>query len=374
MKRSVISVAVALCLLMTGCSSWMDGHYASVEPYMEQSQKNDDGIPTVSNRDGMRIELTNMVESAVESRTISVENMDISLVEDIMQKEIPYLLQNHSIAAYAVESIDYEIGVTGGASAVVVTVQYNHNRAEIRRIRQVEDMDAAAGLIFAALDELEPGIVLEVLDYRETDFAQLVEDYALAHPDKVMETPQVTASTYPNWGLVRIIELKFSYQNSRESLRSMKGYVEPRFTSAKLYVSGEEDQTVKFSRLYAFLMETTSYTLETSITPAYSLLRHSVGDSKAFATVYSAMCRNVGLDCQVVTGTKAGEPWFWNMIYEDGMYYHVDLLRSSAAGQYQKLTDVQMEGYVWDYAAYPQSVAAEETTPVPEGESSGNIE
>lgn len=366
MNGRMIIWAAVLCLLLTGCSSWMDGHYASVEPYLEQGHKNDDGMPSVGNRDGIRTELTSMVESATESRTISVESMDIAIVEEIMQKEIAYLLQNNPAAAYAVEAVDYEIGVTGGVPAVVVTIQYNHNRSEIQRIRQVKDMEAAKGLISAALDELEPGIVLKVLNYRETDFAQLVEDYALAKPDKVMEMPQVTVNTYPNWGLIRIVELKFTYQNSRESLRSMKGYVEPRFASAVLYVSGEEEQSVKFSRLYAFLMETTNYTIETSITPAYSLLRHSVGDSKAFATVYGAMCRRAGLDCKVVTGTKAGEPWFWNMICEDGAYYHVDLLRSSAAGYYQKLTDSEMDGYVWDYAAYPKSIAVGETTPPPE--------
>ena len=76
MNRSMIALVVMLCLLMTGCSSWMDGHYASLEPYMEQSHKSDDEIPAVSNRGGMRFELTSMVESAVESRTISVANME----------------------------------------------------------------------------------------------------------------------------------------------------------------------------------------------------------------------------------------------------------------------------------------------------------
>ena len=63
----------------------------------------------------------------------------------------------------------------------------------------------------------------------------------------------------------------------------------------------------------------------------------------------------------MVTGTKAGEPWFWNIIHEDGNYYHVDLLRSSGYGAYQKLMDWEMEGYVWDYAAYPQCGQPEET-------------
>lgn len=362
MRRSVIAVTVLLCLLLTGCSSWMDGHYASVEPYMEQSHKGEDGIPSVGNRGGIRAELTDMVESATESRTILIENMELTLFEENVQKEIQYILVNNPVAAYAVEGIEYEIGVIGGVSAAVVTIQYNHNRVEIQRIRQVKEMADATGLISAALDELEPRIVLTVLNYRETDFVQLVEDYALQQPDRVMEIPQVTADVYPERGLIRIIELNFTYQNSRESLKAMKRYVEPRFASAALYVSGEEEQSVKFARLYAFLMETTQYTVETSITPSYSLLRHSVGDSKAFATVYAAMCRRAGLDCQVITGTKAGDPWFWNIICEDGVYYHVDLLRSSAAGTYQKLADWEMDGYVWDYAAYPQCGITEETT------------
>ena len=355
--KKVVIITLALCLLLSGCSSWMSGYYASVEPYKEQGHKGDDGIHWVSNRGGIRAELTNIVESAIESRTILIENMDIAVVEEFMQNEILYLLQSNATAAYAVEAIHYEIGVTGGVPALMVTVQYNHNRSEIQRIRQVEQMSAAEGLIRAALDEVEPGIILKVMNYRGTDFAQMVADYALAQPDRVMEVPQVTVNLYPDRGAVRIIELKFTYQNSRDLLKSMRWYVEPKFASAALYVSGEEDQSIKFSMLYAFLMETTHYTLETSITPSYSLLRHSVGDSKALATVYGAMCRRAGLDCQLVTGTKEGEPWFWNMICEDGSYYHVDLLRSLAAGYYQKHTDAEMHGYVWDYAAYPSSTA-----------------
>lgn len=362
MRRSVFGSILILCLLLTGCSSWMDGHYASIEPHMEQSHKTDDGIPSVSRRGEIREELVDMIERAVESRTISVEDIDPEDVEQNVRGAVQYVLLNDPIAVYAVDEIDYEIGVTGGVPAVVVTVHYNHNRAQIQRIRQVQGMETAAGLIYAALDELEPEIVLKISGYRETDFAQLVEDYAQMQPDEVMEIPQVTANLYPANGVVCVLELKFTYQNSREALKEMQRYVEPRFKAAALYVSGEEEQSVKFAMLYAFLMETTQYTVETSITPSYSLLRHSVGDSKAFATVYAAMCRRAGLDCQVITGTKAGEPWFWNIIHEDDVYYHVDLLRSSAAAVYQKLSDNEMDGYVWDYAAYPQcGIQTEET-------------
>lgn len=361
MKRIIVG-AIMLCLMLTGCSSWMNGYYASVKPHMEQKPQSDGEIAAVSNSQEIRDALAGMIENAAESRTISVENMPSDALENNLQRAIQYTLQNNPIAAYAVESIDYEIGITGGVSAAVITVEYNHNRTEIQRIRQVQSMDLATGIIHAALDELEPGVVLQISNYIVTDFAQLVEDYSLQRPDEVMEIPQVIANVYPDSGLVRVVELKFSYQNSRDSLRQMQRYVQPRFTAASLYVSGDEEDVVKFSRLYAFLMETASYTVETSITPAYSLLRHSVGDSRAFATVYAAMCRQAELDCRVVTGTKAGEPWFWNIICEDDAYYHVDLLRSYENGAYQKLTDPEMEGYVWDYTAYPKCESPEEVT------------
>ena len=106
-------------------------------------------------------------------------------------------------------------------------------------------------------------------------------------------------------------------------------------------------------------MERYDYKFETSITPAYSLLCHGVGDGEAFATVYAAMCRQAGLDSRVVTGTRAGEPWWWIMVCDNGTYYHVDLLQCNAAGGFRELTDTEMEGYVWDYSAYEPSAAAE---------------
>ena len=50
MKIGMVGAVLALCLLLTGCSSWMDGHYASVEPYMEQNQKPDGEFTAVSSR------------------------------------------------------------------------------------------------------------------------------------------------------------------------------------------------------------------------------------------------------------------------------------------------------------------------------------
>ena len=168
-----------------------------------------------------------------------------------------------------------------------------------------------------------------------------------------MEVPQVICEVYPDTGENRVGSLKFTYQNSRMNLRQMQTQVQPIFNSAVLYASGGSDYQ-KLSRLYSFLMERfAEYQIKTSLTPAYSLLRHGVGDAKAFAVVYAAMCQEAGLDCRVVSGTRWGEQWYWNMVLDEGVYYHVDLLRSNEVGAFHEWTDADMEGYVWDYSAYP---------------------
>ena len=232
--------------------------------------------------------------------------------------------------------------------------EYNNNRDELPRMMILRSMNDAMNIITNAVRDCDADIVMKIENYEYLDLDQLVEDYAMQSPASAMEIPQVSFYTYPNTGVERILEVRFTYQTSRESLKTMQDYVQPVFASARLYVSGEEEESSKFGLLYAFLMERHSeYTLETSITPTYSLLAHGVGDSRAFAVVYASMCRNVDLECMVVSGTCQGEARTWNIVCVDGAYYHVDLLRSNELGSFTKYTDDQMEGYVWDYSAYP---------------------
>ena len=242
-------------------------------------------------------------------------------------------------------------------TAVAVSISYRHGAMEIRTIREVSGSGEAADEIVKALNNFDAGVVLLVDDYVTMDVTQLVRDHAEKHPEAVMETPQVMAAAY-GAGSSRVVEVTFTYQTGRDALRQMQSQVKPVFDAASLYVSGDGEDHQKLSQLYAFLMERFDYKIETSITPAYSLLRHGVGDSRAFATVYAAMCRLAGLECMTVTGTHAGEPWTWNIVLDAGHYYHVDLLRCSELGGYREFTDQEMSGYVWDYTAYPECPAA----------------
>ena len=354
MKRKLLFLLVTVSLLLTGCGLF-EGSYVHVTPHLEQSGETKTEVISAANYRQLRSVVEAMVGQGVESGVINVADFDQDLVEKHMEAAVIHIRETYPVGAYAVEDIAYEIGTSSGRPAIAVTISYRHSRIEIQRIRSVRTMENAQALIGTTLDNREAGIVLEVEEYAEVDYSQIVEDYAQLHPDTVMETPQIAAAIYGS-GTSRVVELTFTYQTSRDALRTMQSQVQTVFDSAALYVSGDGSDSQKYAQLYGFLMERFDYTLETSITPAYSLLSHGVGDSRAFAEVYAAMCRQAGLECRIVTGTKDGEPWVWNMVCNNGFYYHVDLLRSSYSGGFREYIDGEMTGYVWDYSAYPQCV------------------
>jgi len=357
MKQKVMLLLLALSLLLTGCG-WMNRSYVSVEPHREQRQTVQTDVIMAANYLELLDALGDMIASGTEVAAIKVPEYPEDAISHGIERAIIHSKENDPIGSYAVADIRYELGTTGGVPAVSVSITYHHSRSEIQRIRKASDIQVAERIVSEALKNYEPGIVILVEEYENRDFVQFIQDYAEENPQTVMEIPQVSQNNYGT-GKDRILELIFTYQTSRDALRRMQSQVQPVFDSAPLYVSGEGEDYQKFSQLYAFLMERFDYKFETSITPAYSLLRHGVGDCRAFATVYAAMCRSAGLECMTVTGTRSGEPWTWNIVLDNGCYYHVDLLRSNLSGQFRELTDSEMRTYVWDYSEYPECIGVD---------------
>lgn len=354
MKRAVIAYFLAFSLLMGGCSMGFAGDY-----FWQQSHPMPDSIESgqnisVSGYNSLYAALEQAVEAGMPQLTISVAAYDREAVEPDTARAVVELRRVNPVAAYAVQDIRWELGSIGGEQVLVLQLTYSCDQAQIRRIRDVESNQQAMDAIASVLGSFESGIVLRIRRYSEADFLQLVADYAAENPHLVMEMPEVSVSIYPETGTDRVVELRFSYLTSRDILRSMQQQVATVVDAAVDLVSVTQDVRGKYTQMYALLVGLfQDYSLETSLTPAYSLLLYGVGDSKAFATVYAAMCHQAGLECLTVVGTFNSEPRYWNIVQIDGVYYHVDLLRSKEEGQFRDMTDEEMEGYVWYFPAYP---------------------
>lgn len=351
---AIFLTSAVICCLLSGCGFWMEGDYLFVTPHEVQMEMPGDAIIEVSSYGQMRKALNDVVESCTEKCIISIANFNEATIDFYVKSAVNHIRNNTSVGAYGVEEITYEVGTNRGDVVVAFDIQYTHSRQEILGMLQVKDAEEMAAAVTEAMKQNEAYVVMRTDDYKSFDFLQLAQDYANNNPDLIMEMPHVGVSLYPNRGSDRIVAITFTYLNDRETLYQMQEQVASVFKSAELYVKETSQVVDIYSRLYSFLMQRDEYSMETSITPAYSLLQHGVGDSRAFASVYAAMCRKAGLNCTIVNGTRDGEPWCWNLVRFRGEYYHVDLLRCNELDEFKMQNPKDMTGYVWNYSAYPQ--------------------
>ena len=354
MKRMAVLISL-LCLLLSGCSLWMNGGYSHVVPHTEPSNGTDRPVVSIRNDNELKEAIVSAVRSGAQSVLLSATYAPEETIRENVKDTVADVCKNDPFAAYAVEKMEYNFGTKGSQNAVSIQITYLQNRVQTDQIQRVDSLEQVQTILAERLDVCDQGVVLYFQNREQVDYAQMVEDYALAHPQRVMEVPEVTVRLYPEQGEEQIAEIKFSYRTSREELRAMKNKVAPVFTSAFQCAAGEGTAQEKATRIYTFLMNRYEYNIQTSITPAYSLLVYGVGDQRAFAVVYAAMCRQSGLDCRVVTGTRGGEAWVWNVLQIDGAYFYLDLLRCSSEDGFRLYTREDMPEYVWDYSAYAVS-------------------
>ena len=345
--------ALALAALLSGCS-WMDGSYVSVTPHeVVQSPAVEGNTRIVRNYTELRSALVRMVDDGTAEALLTLEGYPRENAEEDVKKAVEYVKKVYPLGAYAVEQITTSVGTY----AISVDITYSHSAQEVAAIRTVRGMDGAEKAIAEALDECADKLVLQISGFRDVDYNEIVAAYARRNPDRVMETPRVTDNDWPDRGEEKVVELLFFYQTDRETLRAMREQVQPVFSSAALYVSGQASERTKFSQLHAFLTERFDYRYQSSHTPSYSLLCEGVGDSRAFAQVYAAMCTRIGLEAKTVSGTRAGEKHHWNLVRIDGAWYHLDLM---ASAQFRPMTDGEMADYDWDREAYPAATGIAE--------------
>lgn len=352
---ATFATVILLCALIGGCGFWMEGEYLSVTPHDVHAEIADDATIEVRSYAQLCNALGEMVGNCTQSGVILISSFSNATVDYYVNSAIKHVMKNTAVGSYAVTDIGYEIGINRGKSVVAFEIEYAHSRSDILGMQQVRNGDEMAETVYKALKQNDVYLVVHTDNYEALDFVQLVQNYANEHPDLVMELPQVGVFIYPERGSERIVELSFSYMTDVESMHEMRERVADVFSAAKLHIKDTTRVKDMYAELYSFLMDRKEYSLETSITPAYSLLQHGVGDSRAFATVYAAFCRQAKLECKVISGTRNAEPWCWNLVRFRDKYYHVDLLRCKENGEFVMQSSSDMAGYVWDYSAFPAS-------------------
>jgi len=374
--------AVAAVLLFTGCASMFERDYLVISAHLdEQAQMTEEDYIAVENYGELREAILYLIESSAEEGVLRAYTYSGDF-----KKELPIaiytVLNGEPLGVYSVEYIPYEAPVSfPGYDEVRLSVTYSRTRQERDTIRQVSGNDTFTKLVGDTLRDFQPGLAAQTAYYNEGsyDVKSVVEKYYYAHPETALVLPQYSVKLYPEIGLKRIIEIKFTYSNIRTELQKLSADIMDKADELAEEAGSEQDALKRLARLYDLLTLRTDpdldavqealrqgelYEKDYSST-AYGALIKQSADSEGYALAFKALCDRSDISCQVVSGRFNGISHYWNIVELDKQYYHVDVIAGdmdagAPYGVFMLGDDAMPSGYSWSDVDYP---ACEETGP-----------
>lgn len=352
MGKRLLALLLLLSVLLTGCGVWMNEPFVSVTPHVEDYVQPDQPVAEVATSyEELYALLLRLIEDSTTQATVDVSEYTGSLEREL-RRAINQARREDPLAAYTVTEIATETAEVGVRHIVTIEIGYIEDLELLKEMKRAWGPTGVISQVETALKTAERRILLEVNGYQELELEELVQAYYTDHLDEVMELPQLTVAVYPDKGNERIVQIDFAYTHDQQTLVSMADEVQTMLTSAALYIRGQETQLARAERLGAFLRPMLTQSGSTT-TPVYSLFHDGIASSHSLAHVFRLLCRENGLECQVVTGTKDGEAYDWNILTLDGVSCHVDLMDSWLQDDLVPRFDDEMERYAWDRETYP---------------------
>ncbi len=378
MKRLLLPLM--LVLLLWGCSAEKD--YLSVEPHVEihttqPTTQPKEELPLAENRSQLRSAVLSLVRNWSEHGQILVRSYDGDVNSDL-NEVILYTTQEDPYGAYAVDYVDVEFSGTEENGVITVSIIYRRSSAESKSIQLAGSMNGAYGIIREALTSYSPYATIRIRNYREADISSYIRSYCLENPHLIVAVPTFSAAVYPKEGSVRILEVHFTYPELRDSLREKQSSLQQLLSSSAAHVKQGATPKAKVERLHEFLTSRARYSIvqEEPQMPAYELLLENKAHSLSFSTVFRYQCETAGLRCRMIQGERNGQAHYWNLLYLENRWYHIDLLRSVELGEQELVLlydeDLLEEGYSWSSEDYPaitrpiESDPAAPDEPIPE--------
>lgn len=250
------------------------------------------------------------------------------------------------IGAYAVESITMTPTQMLSYQNIAVTVVYRRDFSQIASLRELESSSDLPGILQAALSASAPTVALS-MDYYSPEllnFEQNLADTCAAFPDVCYGLSGYEISTFPNEGLSRIVEIRFSYDISAEEIARRRKLASDKIAAIVSKIETKDPQTAyraffDFIRSIAHKTERTSSSDDTP----YAVLLEGHGTAFGMSATFYQLCRAASLPCYLVNGTKNGASHTWNLVFYENAWYHIDL---TADGMFM-LAGQSMHDYAW---------------------------
>ncbi len=361
MKRRLAAL-LSLCLLLSlaGCGSVFEKEYVSVTDYElpVQEQPAVTEKITVRNAAGLRSALRSIVYAGAEEGTIVFDqSYDGSSREDLTGA-ISQMRTQDALFAYCVQQLDYEYSTIVSHGEAKLHVRYVDSASAVDQIQKLTYATGLEEILRSAMEENLPRIVIliNISSYSTLQMKQLVADTYHAYPLCAVGEPETDVYMYSGSGRQRLYEIDLDYGLPEDEIIRRKAQLVNLDVPSN---TGAEGQDAAHAALLAcsYLAEHCELTEEPGFSSLYDALILGKADSEGLALSYVELCRQLGIECQMISGQLAWNEHFWNAVTIDGQRYHVDVAACIQEGLERGFLHSDAEFwsdylYRWNTAAY----------------------
>lgn len=357
MKKRLLAGALALSLLLPGCSALLERDYSSVTPH--NAVPATEGDPSILRADSYQ-ELVNaliyFVAGGMEEGTVRLYT-DTENVEPFLAGACLEVVQEDPLGAYCVEFIKYTVNPVVTYSEAKVEITYRRTREQVASIVQATGVTAIRSELESALTAFAPERVLRI-SYFEEDEAYIQDLARQAYydvPACALGMPEISVSIYPNAGRQRIVEILLDYPLERPALEKRREELSQTLEDLAWDLTGQPDLPIAAAQS---LLELGKYDPQGG-SAVDALFNTGAADSEGLALAYAALCQQLELPCQVAQGTRQEEPHFWAVVQTEAGWRHIDLSALEVDGGDQEdgplYTDRALLelGYLWEEGSLP---------------------
>lgn len=305
MKKSIIALALLLCLGLSGCGEVLAGSYQVSSPHVDRPATDEESsaIRVENYRELVSAVLYLVSQGESEGKLQFYDypgDVDAALTNACLE-----VATQDPLGAYCVDYIRHETTRVVSYDQATISIHYRRSMEQVRSMVNVTGTSAIRTELQEALRGFQKEVVLRVAYFSEDvdSITQLIQQAYYDNPVAALGFPQVEINLYPDSGSQRVVEILLTYPESAEALEQKSEALTLALGELALpalsVVGGTADRAVEVADS---LREVAAYTPEGGATP-YAALVEGRADSEGMALAYSLCCQQGGLSCEIVEGT-----------------------------------------------------------------------
>lgn len=308
MKKSIIALALLLCLGLAGCGEILAGSYQVSAPHVDRPATDEDSSAIrVENYRDLVSAVLYLVSQGESEGTLQFYDYPGD-VETALSNACLEVATQDPLGAYCVDYIRHETTRVVSYDQATLSIHYRRTMDQVRSMVNVTGTSAIRTELQEALGAFQKEVVLRVAYFSEDidSITQLIHQAYYDNPAHALGFPQVEINLYPDRGSQRVVEILLSYPEDAEELNqkgetltlTLDELLPPGTASPGL---SADAQVSVISELAELLTETATYDRSGGATP-YAALVEGMADSEGMALAYALCCKEMGLSCEIVEG------------------------------------------------------------------------